>query len=85
MRELSVWDEVDAPHLHGFMRSKRGEFRLVALPGARTRLEGSTFYELEIYPELYWKVLTDQIVHTVHLRVLHHIRALSEGSSHQGF
>lgn len=81
MRELTPWDQVDAPHLQGFMRSKRGEFRLVALPGGRTRLEGSTWYALEIYPVLYWKGVTDHILHTIHLRVLNHIQALSEAEA----
>jgi hypothetical protein len=82
MREWTFWDHVDAPHLHGFMRSKRGEFRLVPLAGGRTRLEGSTFYELEIYPELYWKAWTDAIVHAIHGRVLRHIARLSEHDAH---
>ena len=81
MREWTFWDRVDAPHLHGFMASRRGEFRLVALPGGKTRLEGSTFYELQIFPELYWKVWTDGIVHAIHLRVLEHIRRLSEADA----
>jgi uncharacterized protein YndB with AHSA1/START domain len=84
MREWSFWDRVEAPHLHGFMDSKRGEFRLIALPGNRTRLEGSTFYQLEIYPELYWKVWTDSILHAVHGRVLHHIQRLSEEEARLG-
>jgi hypothetical protein len=81
MREWSFWDRVDAPHLHGFMRSKHGEFRLVALPDGRTRLEGSTFYELEIFPELYWKLWSDGIVHAIHGRVLRHIQQLSEAEA----
>lgn len=81
MREWSLWDRVDAPHLHGFMRSKHGEFRLVALPEGRTRLEGSTFYELEIFPELYWKLWSDRIVHAIHGRVLRHIQRLSEAEA----
>jgi hypothetical protein len=84
MREWSFWDHVDAPHLHGFMRSKRGEFRLVPLEGGKTLLEGSTFYELEIYPELYWKAWTDGILHTVHRRVLDHIARISEATRTDG-
>jgi len=43
MHELSWYNDVDPPHLHGYLRSRRGEFRLIALPGGRTRLEGSTW------------------------------------------
>ena len=83
MREFSVWSHVDAPHLDGFMRSEKGEFRLVALPGGKTRLEGSTFYTLEIFPSLYWKAWTDGIVHAIHVRVLGHIQKLAEADAHR--
>lgn len=78
MRELSPYELVDAPHLDGFMRSKRGEFRLVPLPDGRTRLEGTTWYELEIHPGAYWQLWSDGIVHAVHERVLEHIAEQSE-------
>jgi len=42
MHELSPYRHVHPPHLDGYLRCQRGEFRLVALPGGRTRLEGST-------------------------------------------
>ena len=62
------------PHLEGYMVSRRGEFRLVALPGARTRLEGSTWYTLAIYPEGYWMIYGDALLHLIHGRVLEHIK-----------
>jgi hypothetical protein len=78
MKEWGFTDDVDAPHLHGFMRSKRGEFRLTELPGGKTRLEGITDYELSLYPALYWKLWSDGIVHAIHERVLTHVARLSE-------
>ncbi len=78
MRELSPYELVDAPHLNGFMRSKRGEFRLVPLEGGRTRLEGTTVYALEIFPSTYWQLWTDHIVGKIHHRVLTHIKAEAE-------
>jgi hypothetical protein len=60
------------------MVSRRGEFRLVALPGGRTRLEGSTWYTLAIYPEGYWRGFGDALLHAIHGRVLAHIKRLSE-------
>src|SRR5207253_1955637 len=54
MQEWSPYRRLHPPHLDGTMRSRRGEFRLVALPGARTRLEGSTWYQLEMGPQGYW-------------------------------
>ena len=45
MNELSLYRHVSPPHLHGYLRPKRGEFRFIGLADGRTRLEGSTWYE----------------------------------------
>jgi len=78
MHELSPYRHVHPPHLDGYLRSKRGEFRLVALPGGRTRLEGSTWYELELYPQDYWTLWSDGCIHLIHRRVLDHVKHLAE-------
>ncbi len=78
MREWSWFDEIHPPHLHGFLVSQAGEFRLVALPGDRTRLEGATWYRHGMWPAAYWRLWSDAFIHTIHLRVLHHVRNLSE-------
>jgi len=74
LRELSWYDDVHPPHLHGYLRSRRGEFRLIELPGGRTRLEGSTWYEIEMAPETYWALWSNTIIHSIHMRVLNHIK-----------
>jgi hypothetical protein len=81
MRELSPYDDVRAPHTTGYLRTQRGEFRLIPLPGNRTRLEGSTFYTLQIFPTWYWSGYADALIHRIHMRVLRHIKGLSEGTS----
>lgn len=73
LREWSVYAGLMPPHLDGYFRARRGEFRLVRLPGNRTRLEGSTWYELRIAPEAYWGIFADVIVRSIHHRVLKHI------------
>jgi uncharacterized membrane protein YhaH (DUF805 family) len=78
MHEWSPYRHVHPPHLDGTLRSRRGEFRLIALPGGRTRLEGRTWYTLEIFPEAYWIIWSDLLVHRIHERVLQHIRRLAE-------
>jgi uncharacterized membrane protein YhaH (DUF805 family) len=78
MIELSPYSTVHAPHLDGYFRSVRGEFRLVALPGGRTRLEGSTWYLLDMGPRAYWDLWADALVHRIHLRVLRHVKRLAE-------
>ena len=74
LREWSPYANVVPPHLDGYFLARRGEFRLVRLTGNRTRLEGSTWYELRIEPVVYWSVFADLIVGRIHRRVLEHIR-----------
>jgi hypothetical protein len=81
MQELSPWDRVWAPHLESGFVSRRGEFRLAPLPGNRTRLEGSTWYELSLEPAWYWTLWSDVIVHAIHGRVLEHAESLAEDES----
>lgn len=80
MRELSPYSEIHPPHLDGFMRSQRGEFRLVRLPGGGTRLEGSTWYQLEIYPQWYWRLFADVAIRAIHARVLTFVKERAEAA-----
>lgn len=80
MHELSPYRHVHPPHLDGYLRCKRGEFRLIELAGQRTRLEGRTWYEYEIFPQSYWTLWTDRLIHSIHQRVLSHIKRLSEST-----
>jgi uncharacterized membrane protein YhaH (DUF805 family) len=85
LRELTPYARVEPPHLHGYLRPTRGEFRLIALPNGRTRLEGSTWYRLRMAPEAYWQVYSDYLIHRIHRRVLEHIRRQSEDSAIQPY
>lgn len=77
MQEWSPWREVLPKHLEGYMVSHRGQFRLVELPGGRTRLEGTTWYQHGLWPAAYWRLWSDAIIHRIHLRVLRHVAGLS--------
>jgi uncharacterized membrane protein YhaH (DUF805 family) len=79
MRELSPY-RIKPPHLDDWFRATRGEFRLEPLPGGRTRVVGSTWYELDIHPAPYFAVYADFIVEHIHRRVLDHIAAVSVAS-----
>lgn len=81
MNELTPYGHINAPHLDGYLNSRRGEFRLTRLPGNRTRLEGSTWYELDVHPNWYWAMWSDAFIHKIHLEVLNHIRTISERAS----
>lgn len=78
MKELSLYDHVHAPHLDGYFRSLRGEFRLVPLATGGTRLEGRTWYEMDMHPGWYWQTYSRWLIHKIHHRVLVHIKALTE-------
>ena len=80
MRERSPYRELHPPHLEGFFRSQRGQFLLTPLDSGRTRLEGTTWYEQDIWPGPYWRLWSDYLVHKIHSRVLDHIKAEAEAA-----
>lgn len=79
MQEWTFFEDMDPAHLDGYFGSERGEFLLTPLPGGRTRLQGTTWYRHRIWPNAYWQQWSDWILHRIHLRVLRHVKALSEG------
>jgi uncharacterized membrane protein YhaH (DUF805 family) len=78
MHELSPYPNVHPPHLDHYFSSKQGQFLLIALPGGRTRLEGTTWYRNRFWPQAYWQAWSDAIIHRIHMRVLAHVKAQSE-------
>lgn len=78
MRELSPYPQLAPPHLERYLVSHRGRFVLEPLPGGRTRLAGTTWYTNRMWPQRYWQVFSDGIVHAIHRRVLEHIRTRAE-------
>ena len=78
MFELTPYRHIHPPHLDGAFRSTRGEFFLEPLADGGTRLTGTTWYVLEMHPQGYWTLWTDELVHQIHLRVLEHIRKTAE-------
>lgn len=78
MREWSPYGHIDTPHMHGYLVSRRGEFVLEPLPGGRTLLVGRTWYQHHLWPDAYWTLWSNDIIHQIHARVLRHIKAISE-------
>ena len=78
MNEWSPYAQVLSKHLHGYLISKQGQFRLTQLASNRTLLEGTTWYQHGLWPAEYWRWWSDAIIHRIHLRVLNHIRTLAE-------
>jgi hypothetical protein len=78
MEEWTPYSHIEPPHLHGFLESEGGQFLLTPLPGGGTRLEGTTWYRHGLWPASYWRLWSDAIIHRIHLRVLNHIREVTE-------
>ena len=70
LQEVSPYRDLRPTHLDGYFKSKHGEFRLIALPGDRTLLRGTTWYSDRIVPQFYWRLWSDRLIHRIHLRVL---------------
>ena len=78
MQEWTPYRRVHPAHLDGYLQSRAGQFRLTPLPDGSTLLEGTTWYYHHLWPAGYWQFWSDYIIHTIHLRVLNHVKALSE-------
>ena len=78
MKELNPFGEVRPAHLEGYYNCRRGRFDLIALPGGRTKLVGTSWYEFKIFPAAYWSMWTNKIVSDVQLRVMREIKRRAE-------
>jgi hypothetical protein len=85
MREWTPYGNAEPKHLHGYLVSKQGQFRLIGLPGNRTLLEGTTWYQHGLWPSQYWRLWSDAIIHRIHLRVLNQIRTLAEADARRQY
>ena len=78
MQEISPYENIDPAHLHGYFVSVKGQFKLQKTETGGTQLEGTTWYYQKLQPRFYWNLWSDYIVHSIHTRVLEHIRQRSE-------
>ncbi len=78
MVESNPFGEVHATHLEGYFEARRGRFLLIALPGGKTRIEGTSWFVHDLWPQWYWEPVTRHTVSQIHQRVLTHIKTLSE-------
>jgi uncharacterized membrane protein YhaH (DUF805 family) len=80
MEEKSLYSDLRPPHLENYLISRRGQFELKVLPDGTTLLEGTTWYQNRFWPAPYWHLWSDYIIHTIHKRVLLHIKSLAENT-----
>ncbi len=78
MQEWTPYAAIHPPHLRGFLVSRQGQFLLMPVAGGRTRLEGTTWYQHNMWPAGYWRLWSDVIIHHIHQRVLRHIKRQAE-------
>jgi hypothetical protein len=56
----------------------RGQFDLQTRLPNETDVTGTTWYMNRIFPDRYWRLWSDYLVHAIHRRVLQHIKIESE-------
>lgn len=78
MVETNPFFHVHPEHVEGYFTVTHGRFVLVPLPNGRTRVEGTSWFKHDLWPQFYWAPLTRRIVKDVHERVLTHIKELAE-------
>ena len=62
------------------MLSQKGQFELIKTETG-TLLRGTTWYTLDLAPGAYWRLWSDFVVHRIHMRVLKHVKRLSEDTA----
>lgn len=80
MEETNPFFHVHPPHVEGYFQVTHGRFVLIPLPDGRTRVEGTSWFKHDLWPQFYWAPITRRVVKEVHERVLHHIKELAEGT-----
>jgi hypothetical protein len=82
MREFNFIREIHPAHLHGYLNVKSGQFNLTpvrtASGGEATLLEGITWYQNQMWPNGYWRLWSDFMIESIHMRVLNHVKHLAE-------
>lgn len=77
-RELTFGVRAQPARLDGSIKVRRGQFLLQPLEDGGTLVTGTTWYEVLLYPPVYWDLWMHYFLHTTHTRALEHIRDLAE-------
>ncbi|MFT3725581.1 MAG: hypothetical protein QM773_18585 [Hyphomonadaceae bacterium] len=78
LKELSPYDQVQAPHLAGYFTTAYARFSITPLGDGRTRLSLETLHTLDLDPALYWTPIAQWAVHENKKRVLAHFASQAE-------
>lgn len=80
MKEMSIYEDIDAPHLHGYFTVERGSITLQPLQDGTTLLVASTQFTYRIAPRAYWNWWSELIIDQLHQRVLGAIKSQAEST-----
>jgi hypothetical protein len=79
---FDVAEQPTDPEAYGHITLHRGQFILQDNHDGTTTLVGSSWYTLHVRPRWYFDLWTRDMSRAVHLRVMRHIKALSEEGVH---
>ena len=75
---FDVVEQPTDPEAYGHITLHRGQFVLRDNHDGTTTLTGSSWYTLHVRPRWYFDLWTRDMTRAVHLRVMNHVRRLSE-------
>lgn len=77
---FDITEQPNDPEIIGHINLIKGQFVLQDNKDGTTTLIGNSWYDLKIKPSQYFDIWTKSIVSNVHIRVMEHIKELSERS-----
>jgi hypothetical protein len=77
---FDIAEQLTDPEAYGHITLHRGQFVLRDNHDGTTTLTGSSWYTLHVRPQWYFDLWTRDMTRAVHLRVMNHVRRLSEQS-----
>lgn len=77
-QELTFAVTAQPSRLSGSINVRRGQFLFEPQADGSTLLTGTTWYEVSLFPPVYWDRWMSYFLHTTHRRALEHVRDLSE-------
>jgi hypothetical protein len=78
MRELTMYHDLEAAHLHGYFESDYGTFEIQPINEKQCLLIAKTQYNYAITPAFYWKWWSDYLLNTMHENVLSKVKEIAE-------
>jgi hypothetical protein len=75
---FDIIDQPRDPEIMGHIDIERGQFLLKDNGNGTTTLIGNSWYKLYVFPVWYYDIWAQSITRNVHLRVMQHIKELSE-------